>query len=96
MKWIALAVLAVFAWWELRPDAPATTVAVPQNPLGLPTAPPAPSVANNSSVLTPAQSGFGLFGNPTGLGNNPVPVPTHEIVDHSPLLLNPRLRSLNP
>jgi hypothetical protein len=84
MKWFALAVLAAFAWWELRPE-PESTVAVPQNPLGIPTAPPAPSVGANSSVLSPSQTGSGLFGNPTGLGNNPVPMPTHELTPQ-PLL----------
>lgn len=69
MKYVALLAFAVFAWYELRPT-PATSVVVPQNPLGLPTAPPNPSVAENSSILSQAQTGTGLFNNPSGLGSN--------------------------
>jgi hypothetical protein len=68
MKWIALLVFAAFAWYELKPDA--QSVVVPDNPQGLPTAPPNPSVGANSSVLSNAETGDGLFGNPSGLGNN--------------------------
>ena len=76
-KYIVLAIFAVFVYYELIYTKPvATTVTVPQNPLGIATAPPSPSVAANSSVLSPSQSGYGFFGNPTGLGNNPVPQPT--------------------
>ena len=77
--YIALAVLAAFVWYELRPS-PSTTVAAIPNALGIATASPAPSVGANSSLLSQAQSGAGLFNNPSGLGNNPVPVPTHELM----------------
>jgi hypothetical protein len=78
-QYIILAVLAAVVYYEFRRmDAAnaAVSVPVPQNPLGIATAPPNPSVSNNSSVLSSAQSGTGLFNNPSGLGNNPVPQPT--------------------
>jgi hypothetical protein len=68
-QYIALGIFAVFAWYELRPS-PTQLVSVPQNPLGLATAPPNPSVGENSSVLNNAETGVGLFNNPSGLGNN--------------------------
>lgn len=67
-QYIALGVFAAFAWYELRPAASTTQLAVPQNPLGIAEAPPSASVSNGSSVLTGTQQGNGLFGNPSGLG----------------------------
>jgi hypothetical protein len=60
----ALVVFAVFFYYEVLRDTPAT---VPNNPananaLGVPSAPVI------ASTLTPAQLGTGLFANEAGLG----------------------------
>jgi hypothetical protein len=71
-KYLILAVLAAFVWYEFRSTPTVSSVGTP-NELGVPTAAPAASVAANSPVLSQAQTGAGLFNNASGLGNNPLP-----------------------
>jgi hypothetical protein len=72
MQYVILAVLAAFVWYEFRGSPTVSSVSTP-NALGVPTAPPAASVAANSPLLSQAQTGAGLFDNAAGLGNNPAP-----------------------
>ena len=72
IQYVILAVLAAFVWYEFRGSPTVSSVGTP-NALGVPTAPPAASVAANSPVLSQAQTGAGLFDSASGLGNNPNP-----------------------
>lgn len=88
-EYLVLALFAVFAWYELLDNMPAiatgTTSPNVNNPLsnidegGSPTV--GPTSQTNGTTLSQAQTGGGLFGNPTGLGSNPtIPLPSHSIV----------------
>jgi hypothetical protein len=77
-----LALLGVIVYVEIIKPTPATltagSVGTP-NAIGVPTVAPTASVSAGSSVLTAQQTGTNLFAG-SGLGNNPVPVPTHELM----------------
>ncbi len=82
IMYVTLAVLAYVVYDTLVKPAPTTFTAGSlgtPNAIAVPTTAPSPSVSSGSSVLTQAETGTNLFPG-SGLGNNPVPQPTHELI----------------